>query len=817
MTFPRRRRPFVVAPPALLAALLPLAGCTSSDRQPDEALRSAFPDQAEAVLSVGPGFVRSGAGIERAAGPRRGGVAVRLPSDGSDAILFELDGGTTLRIREVGAGGEAMLADRAVVYRRAGGSSFWSAIPDGVEEWLLLDAEAVRRDAPVAAWELQGGALAARDGAVEIADATGAVRLRVTAPAAYAAGGREVEARLAARGARIELFVDAEGEQVLVDPEWVAAGSMGFRRRRHAMAKIGAGLLVAGGIDMGGDKLRSVEIYDPADDAWAAPPPPGSQMRKPRADYAITALDDGRVLAVGGDVGTMSSTYELYDPESNTWGPESPPTLGVVAPLYQHTLTVLPAEHASTVGDVLIVGGTPDLNNYTPVRDVFRFFNGTDTIVRGPDLETARTMHAATLLATGQVLVTGGYRSTSGLPTTELYDPAANTWTPGPMMLGERYQHTATRLQDGRVLVAGHSVGAEIYTPSASGPGEFGAAGDFDGSNRFRHSATLLPNGCVLVAGGQKPGMITLADTWLYDPGTNEWSRGRPLIEARSFHTATLLDDGSVLIVGGESWNDGGARVPLATSERYVLSQAGEACEAGCECQTGFCVDGFCCDTACDRGACDACSVIAGASADGICTLLTGPACDDGNPCTSGDVCHEGTCAGDNDDMATCGDEKECTLHACIEGSCIEMNDDGATCDDGNLCTRGDVCREGVCGGEEITCDAVDECHTDGACDRNTGECVFPKKIDQTPCAEDGVCIDGRCDHAGVPEASSSSQGGAGGAGSPPADEDHEGCGCRVAGAAAPDGSAAAALLTAAAAASRAARRRRRPRPPSPR
>lgn len=47
-----------------------------------------------------------------------------------------------------------------------------------------------------------------------------------------------------------------------------------------------------------------------------------------------------------------------------------------------------------------------------------------------PSMNTARGMHAATLLLNGKVLVTGGYNSSSGyLTSAEIYDPASNTWS----------------------------------------------------------------------------------------------------------------------------------------------------------------------------------------------------------------------------------------------------------------------------------------------------------------------------------------------------------------------------------------------------
>ena len=57
-------------------------------------------------------------------------------------------------------------------------------------------------------------------------------------------------------------------------------------------------------------------------------------------------------------------------------------------------------------------------------------------------------------------------------------------------------------------------------------------------------------------------------------------------------------------------------------------------------CPSGFCSDGVCCDTACGGGDttdCMACSVAAGAPADGVCAPLDGTTCGDGtNVCSAG-------------------------------------------------------------------------------------------------------------------------------------------------------------------------------------
>jgi len=59
-------------------------------------------------------------------------------------------------------------------------------------------------------------------------------------------------------------------------------------------------------------------------------------------------------------------------------------------------------------------------------------------------------------------------------------------------------------------------------------------------------------------------------------------------------------------------------------------------------CPSGFCSDGVCCDTACGGGDptdCMACSMAAGAPADGVCAPLDGTTCGDGT-----NVCSAGTC-----------------------------------------------------------------------------------------------------------------------------------------------------------------------------
>lgn len=163
-----------------------------------------------------------------------------------------------------------------------------------------------------------------------------------------------------------------------------------------------------------------------------------------------------------------------------------------------------------------------------------------------------RTGHTATLLQTGQVLVTGG-RTLSILDTAEQYDPAAGAWTLVSPLSHPRTDHTATLLPNGKVLVVGGRdasgplATAELFDPKTR---TFASTGLL-AQARYNHTATLLSNGKVLVVGGTGSvgGGLSLAE--IYDPATSLWLPAGTLTDARVGHTATLLGNGNVLVAGG--------------------------------------------------------------------------------------------------------------------------------------------------------------------------------------------------------------------------------------------------------------------------
>ena len=139
------------------------------------------------------------------------------------------------------------------------------------------------------------------------------------------------------------------------------------------------------------------------------------------------------------------------------------------------------------------------------------------------------------------------------------------------------------------------------------------------------------------------------------------------------------------------------------------------------------------------------------------CTVVPKPgaSCDDGNPCTQGDVRGEdGICRG----MAY-----ECPVTACLvssacdgQGGCVSVaKPDGTGCDaDASRCTPNDICRAGVCvpDPQPVTCIERD-CNT-VQCRPDTGDCEYQPtsggECGRSGCFSQGVCNAGVC--SGMPK-----------------------------------------------------------------
>ena len=267
-------------------------------------------------------------------------------------------------------------------------------------------------------------------------------------------------------------------------------------------------LLVAGGHISAGRGLPNTNLFDPATGAWQALP----AMANGRWYPTNTTLPNGEIVTIAGtdETGANVPVPEVWD--GSAWRRLTSAALDL--PYYPRTFVAPDGrifyageqqqsrfldvagtgrwtdgplrnfgtrDYGSAVmyepGKILYAGGGDpptstaeiiDLNQPNPTWN----FTGS--------MAFARRQMNATLLPTGDVLVTGGTSSdgfnniAGGLRTAELWHPAAGTWTTLASSTVVRIYHgTALLLPDGRVLYTGSGDGEgspnelnyELYSP----------------------------------------------------------------------------------------------------------------------------------------------------------------------------------------------------------------------------------------------------------------------------------------------------------------------------------------------------------------
>ena len=318
-------------------------------------------------------------------------------------------------------------------------------------------------------------------------------------------------------------------------------------RTAHTATKLADGTVVMiGGIDYSNSPTAKVEQYDPITGNWSLL----ANLKNNIELHTTTLLKDGTLLVAGGVDGTGSflDSTEIYNVSSGgstTAGPSL--ALGARA---AHTADLL------SDGKVLIAGG----KNHSGVLATVEIFdpsvpNFTDA---GISLTTAREIHTSTVLDDGSILFVGGFDGTHALSSSELYAASSSSTSSSlsteiAPLSEERVAHTATKLQDGRVLIVGGLKGAgaiastEIFDPAHNS----WSAGPSLNHARGYHTATLLADGRVVITGGSN-GSSAVAETELFDPSSpSSWIQLPSLNTPRYGHTASLTADGKIIVIGG--------------------------------------------------------------------------------------------------------------------------------------------------------------------------------------------------------------------------------------------------------------------------
>jgi hypothetical protein len=280
-----------------------------------------------------------------------------------------------------------------------------------------------------------------------------------------------------------------------------ATGNMLAARKGHTATLLPSGkVLVVGGTDNTGALLAGAELFDPATGIFTAT----GSMQLARTGHTATVLSNGKILILCGDGGFggyASMTAEEFDPSTGVFtfipqgfNPITGATTNLGTGIFPQGRS---GGHTSTLlanGQVLISGGNSYTNTpagavlgATASAEIYDLLTSKFTL--SSPMGTARTHHMATLLPNGKVLIVGG----TGFLTSELFDVTTGTFTPSGASISA--PTTLTLLPNGEVLCA-DGVGAEIYNPVtglfiATGSPPFGSIS----------TSTLLPNGTVLYLG----------------------------------------------------------------------------------------------------------------------------------------------------------------------------------------------------------------------------------------------------------------------------------------------------------------------------
>lgn len=345
----------------------------------------------------------------------------------------------------------------------------------------------------------------------------------------------------ACRPAEVQRNTSAEA----VDSVLTRAGNMMTPRAAHTATLLPNGLvLMTGGFKKGGDEsnqlyLKSAELYNPKTRTFTAT----GSMRDARCGHHAVLLETGNVLIVGGTTDQPLRSAELYHPDTGAFsgaGEMSVPRSG-------STATRLAS------GDVLIAGGIASYGGALQGQASAELYKSeTGKFMPVGQLQTGRSAHSATLLASGDVLIAGGIsvRDTV-LSSAECFDAVTQTFSVTGSLRVPRYKHAATLLPDGSVLVAGGSdrrdwqgkyKTTERYRPK---PRVFTADADMSGERfKFTGAMEVLHNGTVLLGGGAR-------GIEVFHTQTQHFTVRARLAASLFYSTVTRLSDGSALITGG--------------------------------------------------------------------------------------------------------------------------------------------------------------------------------------------------------------------------------------------------------------------------
>lgn len=260
---------------------------------------------------------------------------------------------------------------------------------------------------------------------------------------------------------------------------WTQAASMANRRWYPTAVNLGEGLVfVAAGLNGTGGYATQCEIYDDVADTWTVltgPPwnPGGADRLFPETYPSLHVLPTGEIFFSRGGwhfSDTPGTTAWYFTFTAATAGEWTEMTTSLSYPDRTEGMAVQllarnpanPHEYDSTI--MMVGGGDPDPGGLNKAESIDVSPLTPSTPWNSPTTLLEGRQHAhAVLLPDGTVLGFGG----DGAITSEIYNPATNTWTQQDSIQFPRgYHSTTVLLPSGQVMTAGGDFETiEVFNP----------------------------------------------------------------------------------------------------------------------------------------------------------------------------------------------------------------------------------------------------------------------------------------------------------------------------------------------------------------
>ena len=272
---------------------------------------------------------------------------------------------------------------------------------------------------------------------------------------------------------------------------------------------------------------------------------------------------NGRALLFGGGDGVAAYYNDLrsYDPITDAWTTLSPTGTAPTA-RYGHSAVYVPAQEAMYVfGGRDVTGNKNDLFKLDCTTDVW------SEITDSGSVPAARYGHAACLIGTGTMMISGGKGTGTYYAGSTYYDLNLSTYawteivaTTGGSSMGARYIHSISYDGSQYVYLVGGNVNDESFSRTVwkinRTAGTYSSLLDYPNSNGIGGHFAYYCSGYVVVVCGKGDVIYSYNDSYkTYSCSGNVWTTVVPSgdVGLRYLLTGCVTDTGDIIVHGGIS------------------------------------------------------------------------------------------------------------------------------------------------------------------------------------------------------------------------------------------------------------------------